>query len=212
MYNYNNSKYNVVICPCDVDVSFRWASWMLTSVGPASLACLALCTLTCISVTQGGYLSTQMPRRHSRSCLSASCWKIRMMQSCGGVLRRQVGSSANGSIPKSYHILLLIAFSTRFSFSAHPTALIGQFVSDVAWGELDVLLVDTPPGTSDEHLAVLENMKKHSHIDGAVLVTTPQVTRGLGQKPQLSSAETGRLNPNKHLHLCVDCRLWQQET
>lgn len=54
------------------------------------------------------------------------------------------------------------------------TALIGQFVSDVAWGELDVLLVDTPPGTSDEHLAVLENLKKHSRVDGAVLVTTPQ--------------------------------------
>ncbi|KAG9276831.1 cytosolic Fe-S cluster assembly factor nubp2 [Astyanax mexicanus] len=53
------------------------------------------------------------------------------------------------------------------------TALIGQFVRDVAWGELDVLLVDTPPGTSDEHLAVLENLRKH-RVDGAVLVTTPQ--------------------------------------
>uniref|UniRef100_A0A3P8WPX7 NUBP iron-sulfur cluster assembly factor 2, cytosolic n=1 Tax=Cynoglossus semilaevis TaxID=244447 RepID=A0A3P8WPX7_CYNSE len=53
------------------------------------------------------------------------------------------------------------------------TALISQFVSDVAWEELDVLLVDTPPGTSDEHLAVLENLKKH-RVDGAVLVTTPQ--------------------------------------
>ncbi|XP_056593969.1 cytosolic Fe-S cluster assembly factor nubp2 [Triplophysa dalaica] len=53
------------------------------------------------------------------------------------------------------------------------SALIGQFVSDVAWGELDVLLVDTPPGTSDEHLAVLEKLRKHK-VDGAVLVTTPQ--------------------------------------
>ncbi|XP_028844304.1 cytosolic Fe-S cluster assembly factor nubp2 [Denticeps clupeoides] len=53
------------------------------------------------------------------------------------------------------------------------TALIGQFVRDVAWGELDILLVDTPPGTSDEHLAVVENLRKHK-IDGAVLVTTPQ--------------------------------------
>ncbi|XP_056285558.1 cytosolic Fe-S cluster assembly factor nubp2 isoform X2 [Pseudoliparis swirei] len=53
------------------------------------------------------------------------------------------------------------------------TAMIAQFVCDVAWGELDVLLVDTPPGTSDEHLAVLENLKKH-RVDGAVLVTTPQ--------------------------------------
>ncbi|CAB1312269.1 unnamed protein product [Coregonus sp. 'balchen'] len=55
------------------------------------------------------------------------------------------------------------------------TALIGQFVSDVAWGELDVLLVDTPPGTSDEHLAVLENLKKQHKVDGAILITTPQV-------------------------------------
>lgn len=55
------------------------------------------------------------------------------------------------------------------------TALIGQFVSDVAWGELDVLLIDTPPGTSDEHLAVVDNLKKH-RLDGAVLVTTPQVS------------------------------------
>lgn len=57
---------------------------------------------------------------------------------------------------------------------SRPTALIGQFVSDVAWGAIDVLLVDTPPGTSDEHLAVLENLKKH-RVDGAILVTTPQV-------------------------------------
>ncbi|XP_076842973.1 cytosolic Fe-S cluster assembly factor nubp2 [Brachyhypopomus gauderio] len=53
------------------------------------------------------------------------------------------------------------------------TALIGQFVTDVVWGELDVLLVDTPPGTSDEHLAVLDKLRKH-RVDGAVLVTTPQ--------------------------------------
>lgn len=58
--------------------------------------------------------------------------------------------------------------------SVSPPALIGQFVSDVAWGELDVLLVDTPPGTSDEHLSTLENLKKH-RVDGAILVTTPQV-------------------------------------
>uniref|UniRef100_A0A671R771 Nucleotide binding protein 2 (MinD homolog, E. coli) n=1 Tax=Sinocyclocheilus anshuiensis TaxID=1608454 RepID=A0A671R771_9TELE len=46
-----------------------------------------------------------------------------------------------------------------------------QFVSDVAWGELDVLLVYTPPGTSDEHLAMLENLRKH-RVDGAGHYTT----------------------------------------
>lgn len=51
--------------------------------------------------------------------------------------------------------------------------LIKQFLKDVEWGELDFLLVDTPPGTSDEHLSV-NSFLKESGIDGAVVVTTPQ--------------------------------------
>ncbi|KAI9759733.1 MAG: cytosolic Fe-S cluster assembly factor nbp35 [Chaenotheca gracillima] len=51
--------------------------------------------------------------------------------------------------------------------------LIKQFLKDVEWGELDFLLVDTPPGTSDEHLSV-NSLLKESGVDGAVLVTTPQ--------------------------------------
>ncbi|KAL2803174.1 P-loop containing nucleoside triphosphate hydrolase protein [Aspergillus granulosus] len=65
------------------------------------------------------------------------------------------------------------------------TAMIRQFLTDVYWGETDVLLVDTPPGTSDEHIALAEELLKISTIDvtantalprlaGAVLVTTPQ--------------------------------------
>ncbi|KAH6958565.1 P-loop containing nucleoside triphosphate hydrolase protein [Fusarium avenaceum] len=51
--------------------------------------------------------------------------------------------------------------------------LIKQFLKDVEWGDLDFLLVDTPPGTSDEHLSV-NSFLKDSGIDGAVMVTTPQ--------------------------------------
>lgn len=51
--------------------------------------------------------------------------------------------------------------------------LIKQFLKDVEWGDLDWLLVDTPPGTSDEHLSVCSYLKS-SGVDGAVLVTTPQ--------------------------------------
>ena len=51
--------------------------------------------------------------------------------------------------------------------------LIKQFLKDVDWGDLDFLLCDTPPGTSDEHLSV-SSFLKESGIDGAVMVTTPQ--------------------------------------
>ncbi len=39
-------------------------------------------------------------------------------------------------------------------------AMIKQFLTDVDWGELDVLLVDTPPGTSDEHITVMETLRQ----------------------------------------------------
>ncbi len=75
--------------------------------------------------------------------------------------------------------------------------MIKKFMNDVCWGELDFLLIDTPPGmnevlsntawksnllntiklgTSDEHMAVMENIREMNFGDfSAVLVTTPQV-------------------------------------
>lgn len=52
--------------------------------------------------------------------------------------------------------------------------MIKQFLRDVDWGELDYLIVDTPPGTSDEHLSIVQYLSS-THIDGAVIITTPQV-------------------------------------
>eukprot|EP00271_Cylindrocystis_brebissonii_P001417 TRINITY_DN11678_c0_g1_i2.p1 TRINITY_DN11678_c0_g1~~TRINITY_DN11678_c0_g1_i2.p1 ORF type:complete len:394 (-),score=84.93 TRINITY_DN11678_c0_g1_i2:133-1314(-) len=51
--------------------------------------------------------------------------------------------------------------------------LIKQFVRDVNWGELDYLIVDAPPGTSDEHISIVQFLQS-SHLDGAIIVTTPQ--------------------------------------
>lgn len=45
-----------------------------------------------------------------------------------------------------------------------------QFVQNVKWGELDVLLIDLPPGTGDAQLSLVQTIP----LDGAVLVTTPQ--------------------------------------
>lgn len=52
--------------------------------------------------------------------------------------------------------------------------MIKQFLRDVDWGDLDYLIVDTPPGTSDEHLSIVQYLSS-THVDGAVIITTPQV-------------------------------------
>jgi len=65
-----------------------------------------------------------------------------------------------------------------------------QFLSDTEWGELDYLLIDLPPGTSDIHLTMVQTVP----VTGAIVVTTPQkvaladATKGLAmfQQPQIN--------------------------
>lgn len=65
-----------------------------------------------------------------------------------------------------------------------------QFITDVEWGELDYLLIDLPPGTSDIHLTMVQTVP----VTGAVIITTPQkvaladATKGLSmfRQPQIN--------------------------
>lgn len=52
--------------------------------------------------------------------------------------------------------------------------IIKQFLKDVEWGQLQNLVIDTPPGTSDEHLSIVQYLAAAGGVDGAVIVTTPQ--------------------------------------
>lgn len=49
--------------------------------------------------------------------------------------------------------------------------MIKQFLKDVRWGNLDFLIIDSPPGTGDEPLSIVQLLEKP---DGAIVVTTPQ--------------------------------------
>jgi ATP-binding protein involved in chromosome partitioning len=57
---------------------------------------------------------------------------------------------------------------------------IRQFLGEVAWGELDYLLVDLPPGTGDESLSILQLLPE---MEGVVIVTIPsEVSQGVVKK------------------------------
>jgi len=77
------------------------------------------------------------------------------------------------------------------------TAMVRQFLTDVLWPPLDFLLIDTPPGTSDEHISLLETLLKNTtpspalnptlpFLAGAVVVTTPQAISVSDVKKELN--------------------------
>lgn len=83
---------------------------------------------------------------------------------------------------------------------------IQQFLRDVDWGELDYLVIDLPPGTSDAQLTLAQSVP----ISGAVLVTTPQevalsdVTKALAMFKRMSVPIIG-LVENMTAFACPHC-------
>jgi ATP-binding protein involved in chromosome partitioning len=86
------------------------------------------------------------------------------------------------------------------------TGLIRQFLKDVRWGELDVLVVDLPPGTGDVALTLVQQVP----LAGAVVVTTPQpvalvdVERGIAMFHQVNTPVLGVIE-NMSGYLCPKC-------
>lgn len=67
---------------------------------------------------------------------------------------------------------------------------IQQFIGDVAWGKLDALVIDFPPGTSDEPLTVAQSLP---NIDGMVIVTTPQDVALLDSRKSINFSKTVKI-------------------
>jgi Mrp family chromosome partitioning ATPase len=64
--------------------------------------------------------------------------------------------------------------------------LIKQFIKDVDWGDLDYLIIDAPPGTGDEPLAVAQMIP---NLSGIIIVTTPQELAVLDSKKAITFAK-----------------------
>ncbi len=84
---------------------------------------------------------------------------------------------------------------------------IRQFLSDVAWGELDVLFIDLPPGTGDEPLSIAQLLP---NIDGVIIVTMPsELSRAVVNKAITFARRVG-LTPigiieNMSGYVCPTC-------
>ena len=81
-----------------------------------------------------------------------------------------------------------------------------QMMMQVQWGALDVLLVDLPPGTGDVQMT----LSQKAHVDGAVIVSTPQdvalldARKGIDMFNQLNVPILGMIE-NMSTHICSSC-------
>jgi len=84
--------------------------------------------------------------------------------------------------------------------------LVRQFLKDVEWGELDVLVIDLPPGTGDAQLTLVQQVP----VTGGVVVTTPQdvatldVERGIAMFQHLNTPVFGIVE-NMSYYECPTC-------
>jgi len=81
-----------------------------------------------------------------------------------------------------------------------------QMMNQVQWGALDVLIVDLPPGTGDVQMTLAQKF----HVDGAVVVSTPQdvalldARKGIDMFNQLGTPILGMIE-NMSTHICSEC-------
>ena len=71
--------------------------------------------------------------------------------------------------------------------------LIKEFLCKTNWDKLDYLIIDTPPGTSDEHLTIAQYLKS-SNIKGAIIVTTPQEISLLDVRKEINFCQKTNIN------------------
>lgn len=88
--------------------------------------------------------------------------------------------------------------------------IIKQFLRDVDWSDLDYMIIDTPPGTSDEHLSIVQYLQECG-IDGAIIITTPQEVALLDVRKEINFCKKLSINiigvvENMSGFVCPNCK------
>ena len=91
------------------------------------------------------------------------------------------------------------------------SGMIRQFLSEVDWGNLDYLILDTPPGTSDEHLSASSYLKEVG-VTGAIIVTTPQEVALLDVRKEIDFCNKVNIPilgivENMSIFVCPKCKV-----
>lgn len=94
--------------------------------------------------------------------------------------------------------------------SSKKNQLIKKFLKDVDWDQLDYMIIDTPPGTSDEHISI-NKLLQESGIDGALIVTTPQEVALLDVRKEIDFCKKAGINilglvENMSGFVCPNCK------
>ncbi|KAK9880769.1 hypothetical protein WA026_013090 [Henosepilachna vigintioctopunctata] len=136
-----------------------------------------------------------------------------------GVMDEQVHQSGSGWSPVFVDDNLSV-MSIGFLLSSVDDAIIWrgpkkngmirQFLSEVDWGKLDYLLIDTPPGTSDEHLS-LSTYLSQADLTGALIITTPQEIALLDVRKEIDFCRKVNINilgvvENMSVFVCPCCK------
>ncbi len=131
-----------------------------------------------------------------------------------GITRKATGSEM-GIMPEETHMgIKVMSINLLLEHEDQPVVWRGpvlagavtQFWTDVAWGDLDVLFIDMPPGTGDVPLTVFQSIP----LDGAVIVSTPQslvqmvVTKAYKMAGMLNIPVLGMVE-NMSCVICPDC-------
>ncbi|KAF5217264.1 putative nucleotide-binding protein [Trypanosoma cruzi] len=89
--------------------------------------------------------------------------------------------------------------------------VIKMFLKDVIWGDVDIMLIDTPPGTSDEHITVASILQQCGGVTGAILITTPQLVAEADVKREVNFSHKAKLHllgivENMSGFVCPNCK------